>query len=51
MPLRDIGVRTVIENLQGFLSGMDQYNARLKRAEASTQKFDERAGRAGRALT
>lgn len=50
MALRDIGVRTVIENLQGFLSGMDRYNDSLKTAEARTQKFAERAGKAGRAL-
>lgn len=51
MPIRDIGVRTVIENLQGFLSGMDRYNAAIKVAEQRTQRFAERAGRAGRALT
>lgn len=50
MAIRDIGVRTVIENLQGFLSGMDRYNDSLKTAEARTQKFAERAGKAGRAL-
>lgn len=51
MAVKDIGVRLVIEGLSGFLSGMDQYNAKLKTAEAATQRFAERAGRAGRALT
>ncbi|KKK92610.1 hypothetical protein LCGC14_2701240, partial [marine sediment metagenome] len=51
MALRDIGVRTVIETLQGFLSGMGRYNDSLKTAEQRTQKFADRAGKAGRALT
>ncbi len=50
MAIRDIGVRTVIENLQGFLSGMDRYNQSLKTAEQRTQQFAERAGKTGRAL-
>ncbi len=50
MAIRDIGVRTIIENLGGFLSGMDRYNAAIEKAEKRTQKFADRAGKAGRAL-
>ena len=50
MAIRDIGVRTVIENLGGFLSGMDRYNDAIDKAEKRTQKFADRAGKAGRSL-
>ena len=50
MAIRDIGVRTVIENLQGFLSGMDRYGAAIDKAQARTARFAERAGRASIAL-
>ena len=50
MAIRDIGVRTVIENLGGFLSGMDRYNDALEKAEKRTQKFADRAGKIGRSL-
>ena len=44
---RDIGVRTVVENIGGFLSDMDRYNNAISRAESRTAKFGERATRAG----
>ena len=50
MAIREIGVRTVIENLGGFLSGMNRYNDALEKAEQRTQKFADRAGKAGRSL-
>ncbi len=51
MAVKDIGVRLVVENLGGFLSGMRQYNAAIDKAADRTAKFAERAGQAGRALT
>ncbi len=48
--IEDIGVRTVIENLGQFLSGMDRYNRAIGRAEESTRRFGERATRAGASL-
>lgn len=50
MAIREIGVRTIIENLGGFLSGMDRYNTAIEKAEKRTQKFADRAGKAGRSL-
>lgn len=44
---RDIGVRTVVENIGGFLSDMDRYNNAIGRAEGRTRQFGERATRAG----
>ena len=50
MTIRDTGVRLVIDNLGGFLSGMSRYNTAIGRADAATQRFGERAGRAGRSI-
>ncbi len=50
MALREIGARTVIENLGPFLRGMDRYSASIQKAEQRTAVFAERAGKAGRAL-
>jgi len=50
MTLQRTGVRLVIDNLRGFLSGMSQYNAAVGRADKSTRQFAETAGRAGRAF-
>lgn len=51
MALRDIGVRTVIENLGTFLQGVDRYNQGIDRMEARTRRFGERARTTGAALT
>lgn len=50
MALKDIGVRLVVENIGGFVRDMDRYNDRIARAETATNRFAERAGKAGRAL-
>lgn len=50
MTLQRTGVRLVIDNLRGFLSGMSQYNAAVGRADKTTRQFAETAGRAGRAF-
>ena len=51
MAIRDIGVRTVVENLGGFLSSMDRYNQKLTESQQKTLQFAQRAGQTGRALT
>jgi TP901 family phage tail tape measure protein len=50
MAIEEIGVRTVVQNLGGFLSGMDRYNRALDKAGTKTQQFSEKAQRAGVAL-
>ncbi len=50
MALDDLGVRLVIDNLGGFLQGIGKYNTAIGKAEKATQRFGERAGRAGRGL-
>ncbi len=50
MALKEIGVRTVVENLGAFLSGMDRYNAAIARAEQRTARFSATATRAGAPL-
>ncbi len=50
MAIRDIGVRTVIQGLSGFVSGMERYNTSIKKAEATTEKFATRANKAAFAL-
>lgn len=50
MAIRDIGVRLVVENFSTFKRQMGEYNQLLGRAEQSTQRFAERARRAGTAL-
>ncbi len=50
MAVRDIGVRTVIQGLSGFVSGMERYNTSIKKAEATTEKFATRANKAAFAL-
>lgn len=51
MALKDVGVRTVIENLGGFLQGVDRYNRGIDKMEATTRKFGERARTTGAAIT
>lgn len=50
MAIRDIGVRTVIEGLSGFVSGMGRYNTSIEKAEAATRRFGERGRQAAVAL-
>lgn len=50
MALKDIGVKLVVFNLGSFVSKMERYNKAIDKAEKTTNKFAERAGRAGRAL-
>lgn len=50
MTTRDTGVRLVIDNLSGFLSGMSRYNSAVIKADKSTRQFAETAGRAGRSF-
>ncbi len=50
MAIRDIGVRTVIENLGPFLSGMDRFNKKLEQSEARMQKLADRSRKVGIAL-
>lgn len=50
MAVRDIGVRTIIQGLSGFVSGMERYNTSIKKAEATTEKFATRANKAAFAL-
>lgn len=50
MTIRDTGVRLVIDNLSGFLSGMSRYNSAVIKADKSTRQFAETAGRAGRSF-
>ncbi len=50
MAIRDIGVRTVIEGLSGFVSGMGRYNTSIGKAEEATRKFGERGRQAAIAL-
>ncbi len=50
MAVRDIGVRTVIEGLSGFVSGINRYNRAIEGAEKTTQRFGERASKAAIAL-
>ena len=50
MAIKDIGVKLVVFNLGSFVSKMERYNKAIDKAEKVTNKFAERAGRAGRAL-
>lgn len=50
MAIRDIGVRTVIQGLSGFTSGIARYNRSIEGAERATQRFGERAQKAAIAL-
>jgi TP901 family phage tail tape measure protein len=50
MAVRDIGVRTVIQGLSGFVTGMERYNTSIKKAEQATEKFATRANKAAFAL-
>ena len=50
MTTRETGVRLVIDNLSGFLSGMSRYNSAVIKADKSTRQFAETAGRAGRSF-
>ncbi len=50
MAIKDVGVRLVVENLGGFERSMGRYNSAIERAESRTNKFAERAGKAGRAM-
>lgn len=50
MAVRDIGVRTVIEGLSGFVGGINRYNSSIESAERTTRQFGERASRAAIAL-
>lgn len=51
MALEDVGVRTVIENLGGFIQGVDRYNRGIDKMEAKTRRFGERARTTGAAIT
>lgn len=50
MALKDIGVRLVLENLGGFVQGLEKYDDAIEKAEKATVKFGESATRAGRSL-
>ncbi|KKN78139.1 hypothetical protein LCGC14_0353660 [marine sediment metagenome] len=51
MALKDIGARLVLENLGGFVQGVDRYNRSIDKMESKTRKFAERARATGTAIT
>ncbi len=50
MTLERIGVQAIVQGIGKFVSDMGRYNRSIAQAQASTRRFAEGAGQAGRAL-